>query len=307
LIYLVAVLVACTVGLLTVVMAQLVPTRPAAVSRRLVELQQMSFDPLSTVQRRERQTRRERWEALLQDIGRRVEERRSDNSEMRMRLIQAGFRGPNALAVYWGVRLALPAAMLGVVLMLVPLAGPKLLLVALWPAAIGYILPSFYLGSRTRRRQAEIQLALPDALDALVVCVEAGLGLNAAIVRVSEEIRHVSTLLSAELAMVNLEIRAGTPREEAMHNLAERTGVEDVRSLVTMLIQTERFGTSIAQALRVHSDTLRTKRRQRAEEAAAKTAIKMLFPLVFFIFPAMFTVLLGPAFMQIADAFKAFE
>ena len=305
--YVVAVLVACTVGLLTLLAAQIVPARPAAVGRRLAELQQLSFDPLSTEHRRQRQTRRERWEALLRDVGQRVEQKRTDNSEMRLRLIQAGFRKPNALAVYWGLRVALPLGVLGVMLLLLPLAGPKLLLVAFWPAVIAYLLPAFYLGSRTRRRKHEIQLALPDALDALVVCVEAGLGLNAALVRVSEEIRHISTLLGEELAMVNLEIRAGTPREEAMHNLAERTGVEDMRSLVTMLIQTERFGTSIAQALRVHSDTLRTKRRQRAEEAAAKTAIKMLFPLVFLIFPAMFTVLLGPAFMQISDAFKAFE
>jgi tight adherence protein C len=305
-IYVVAALVACTVALVTLLVAQLVPARPAAVGRRLQELQQVTFDPLSTAHRRARQTRRERWEALLRELGERVEQRRRDNSQTRMRLVQAGFRGPNVVAMYWGIRIALPVGMAAFTAMLAPLVGSKILLVAFWPAAIGYILPSFYLGSRLKRRQAEIRLALPDALDALVVCVEAGLGLNAALVRVSDEIAHISRLLSDELALVNLEIRAGTPREEAMHNLAERTGVDDVRSLVAMLIQTERFGTSIAQALRVHADTLRTKRRQRAEEAAAKTAIKMLFPLVFFIFPAMFTVLLGPAFMQIADAFMSF-
>ncbi|HEU0078659.1 MAG TPA: type II secretion system F family protein [Longimicrobiaceae bacterium] len=305
-IYAVAVLVACTVALVTLLVAQLVPARPAAVGRRLAELQQVTFDPHSTARRRERQTRRERWEALLRDLGERVEKRRVDNSETRLRLVQAGFRGPNAVAMYWGIRIALPLAMGSFTAMLAPLVGTKVLLLVFWPAAIGYVLPSFYVGGRARKRMAEIRLALPDALDALVVCVEAGLGLNAALVRVSDEIAHISRLLSDELAMVNLEIRAGTPREEAMHNLAERTGVDDVRSLVAMLIQTERFGTSIAQALRVHADTLRTKRRQRAEEAAAKTAIKMLFPLVFFIFPAMFTVLLGPAFMQIGDAFMSF-
>jgi len=306
-IYVVAVLVACTVGLLTLLAAQLVPARPAAVGRRLAELQQITFDPLSAANRRERQTRRQRWEALLRQLGERVEKRRTDGSETRMRLVQAGFRGPNVVPMYWGARLALPLGMVGFTVMLAPLAGPKVLILTFWMAAIGYVLPSFYVGGRAKRRMAEIRLALPDALDSLVVCVEAGLGLNAALVRVSEEIRHISVLLSAELAMVNLEIRAGTPREEAMHNLADRTGVDDVRSLVAMLVQTERFGTSIAQALRVHSDTLRTKRRQRAEEAAAKTAIKMLFPLIFFIFPAMFTVLLGPAFMQIADAFMSFD
>ncbi|MEW5926421.1 MAG: type II secretion system F family protein [Gemmatimonadota bacterium] len=306
-IYVVAALVACTVGLLTLLAAQLVPARPAAVSRRLAELQQVSFDPLSTAHRRQRQSRRERWEALLREIGERVEKRRVDNGATRMRLIQAGFRGPYVLATYWGIRLALPVAMAGLTVPLAPLVGAKVLLLSFWLAAVGYILPTFVVGSRMRKRQAEIRLALPDALDALVVCVEAGLGLNAALMRVADEIVHISKLLSDELAFVNDEIRAGIPREEAMHNLAERTGVDDVRSLVAMLIQTERFGTSIAQALRVHSDTLRTKRRQRAEEAAAKTAIKMLFPLVFFIFPAMFTVLLGPAFMQIADAFLSFD
>lgn len=305
-IYVVAALVACTVALVTLLVAQMVPARPAAVGRRLAELQQVTFDPLSTAHRRARQTRRERWEALLRELGERVEKRRVDNSEMRLRLVQAGFRGPNAVAMYWGIRIALPLAMAGFTGMLAPLVGGKVFLLVFWPAAIGYVLPSFYVGGRARKRQAEIRLALPDALDALVVCVEAGLGLNAALVRVSDEIAHISRLLSDELAMVNLEIRAGTPREEAMHNLAERTGVDDVRSLVAMLIQTERFGTSIAQALRVHADTLRTKRRQRAEEAAAKTAIKMLFPLVFFIFPAMFTVLLGPALMQIGAAFMSF-
>jgi tight adherence protein C len=133
------------------------------------------------------------------------------------------------------------------------------------------------------------------------------LGLNQAIVRVSEEIRHVSMVTSQEFALVNLEIRAGTSREDALRNLGERTGQEDLRSLVAMLIQTDRFGTSIAQALRVHSDTLRAKRKQRAEEAAAKTTIKMLFPLVMFIFPAMFVVILGPAVIQIINTLSGVQ
>jgi tight adherence protein C len=171
--------------------------------------------------------------------------------------------------------------------------------VALWFAVLGWVGPSFYIGRRVKHRQKLIVKAMPDALDMLVVCVEAGLGLNAAIVRVSEEIDHVSPLMSEQLALVNLEIRAGTAREEALRNLGERTGVSDVRALVTMLIQTDRFGTSIATALRVHADTLRTKRRQRAEEASAKTTIKLIFPLVFFVFPAMFVVILGPALISI--------
>jgi tight adherence protein C len=137
-----------------------------------------------------------------------------------------------------------------------------------------------------------------DALDLMVVCVEAGLGLNQALQRVSEEITILSPALGEQMGLVNLEIRAGTPRDEALRNFANRTDLDDVRALSTILIQTERFGTSIGQALRVQSDVLRTKRRQRVEEASAKTAIKMLFPLVFCIFPAMFLVILGPGVIQ---------
>jgi tight adherence protein C len=140
----------------------------------------------------------------------------------------------------------------------------------------------------------------------LVVSVEAGLGLNQALVRVSEEIDRLSPVLSEQMSLVNYEIRAGTAREEALRNWAERTGLADIASLAGMLIQTDRFGTSVAQALRIHADTMRTKRRQRAEEAAAKTTIKLIFPLVFCIFPAMFVVILGPALIQIIGALKGF-
>jgi tight adherence protein C len=163
------------------------------------------------------------------------------------------------------------------------------------------MLPSGVLRRKIRLRQKEIQKALPDALDMLVICVEAGLGLNQALARVSDEVETMSSVLAEELQIVNLEMRAGTAREDALRNLGERTDVPDLRSLATMLIQTDRFGTSIAQALRVHSDTLRTKRRQRAEEAAAKTTIKLVPPLVFFIFPAIFVVVLGPAMLHLIN------
>jgi tight adherence protein C len=138
------------------------------------------------------------------------------------------------------------------------------------------------------------------------VCVEAGLGLNQAISRVSEEIERVSPVLADQLALVNLEIRAGTPRDEALRNLGDRTGLQDIKSLMAMLIQTDRFGTSVAQALRTHADTMRTKRRQRAEEAAAKTTIKLVFPLVLFVFPALFVIILGPAVIQILETLSNF-
>jgi tight adherence protein C len=143
---------------------------------------------------------------------------------------------------------------------------------------------------------------LADALDLLVACVEAGMGLNQALVRVAEEVRNVCEALSEELAMVNLEIRAGTARPQALRNLAERTELDDVEALVSTLIQTERFGTSVGRALRVQASTLRQKRRQRAEEAAAKTTIKLVFPLVLFVFPALFVVILGPAVIQVIQA-----
>jgi tight adherence protein C len=176
---------------------------------------------------------------------------------------------------------------------------------ALYLAAVGYILPVLVVRSKARRRQKEITLTLPDALDLLVVCVEAGLGLNQAFVRVADEIHPLSVITASEFHFLNLEIRAGTPRDEALRNLFERTGVEDIRSLTMMMIQADRFGTSIANALRVHSETLRDKRRQRAEEAAAKTTIKMIFPLVLCIFPALLVVLIGPGLIQILEAFTA--
>jgi tight adherence protein C len=216
--------------------------------------------------------------------------------------VEAGLRGRQALSLYQGIRVVLPIGLAALAIFVAPILGfsfARTLMATVWLAAMGWVGPVFYVRRRANARKKELQLALPDTLDLLVVCVEAGLGLNQAIVRVSEEIRHVSLVTSEEFALVNLEIRAGTSREDALRNLGERTGQEDLRSLVAMLIQTDRFGTSVAQALRVHSDTLRSKRKQRAEEAAAKTTIKMLFPLVFFIFPAMFVVILGPAMIQI--------
>jgi tight adherence protein C len=211
--------------------------------------------------------------------------------------------------MFMGSRLALPAGLFigaGTLLPTLGYSAGVALVVSFYFGAMGYVLPGMLVTRRVKKRQKEMQRALPDALDMLVVSVEAGLGLNAALVRVSEEIDRLSPVLSEQLGLVNLEIRAGTSREDALRNLAERTGLQDISSLVGMLIQTDRFGTSVAQALRVHADTMRTKRRQRAEEAAAKTTIKLVFPLVFCIFPAMFVVILGPAMIQIFQALKGF-
>ena len=166
-------------------------------------------------------------------------------------------------------------------------------------AAFGYYLPNMVLKNIIMRRQRELFESFPDALDLMTVCVEAGLAMDAALARVAREIGLKSRVLSDELSLVTLELRAGSSKEKALRGLAMRTGVEDVDALVAMLIQAERFGTSIAASLRIQSDQLRTKRRQRAEETAAKIALKLLFPLIFFIFPSLLVVLMGPAFIQI--------
>ena len=213
--------------------------------------------------------------------------------KLRARLVAAGYRRPEALPVFVGMRLGF--AVVSFVLLALPVFGRANIFLAIGAAAMGYLLPGMALGRMAQRRQHRIRLSLPDALDLLVVSVEAGLGLDQAIQRVGEELAFAHKDLSDELRLVNLELRAGTGRSDALHNLAKRTGVDDLSSLVAMLVQTDKFGTSVAQSLRVHSETLRTKRRQRAEEAAAKTGVKMVFPLVFCIFPAIWVVTIGPA------------
>ena len=163
----------------------------------------------------------------------------------------------------------------------------------------GWVAPEFWVQSRVRARQKRLRLSLPDAMDLLVICVEVGLGLDQALLKVSDEMRLVHPELSAELQMVNLEMRVGKTRIEALRELGHRTGLDDIKALIAILVQTDRFGTSIVQALRTFSDELRTKRRQRAEEMSAKVSVKMVPPLVFFIFPALMVVVLGPAVLTV--------
>lgn len=227
-----------------------------------------------------------------------------ENSALRTRFMNAGFRNASAPAIYFTAKTILAIGLpLIVFFMLSTSSGQRssnmTMLWLLSAAAIGYYLPNLLLNNTIARRQREIFETFPDALDLMTVCVEAGLAMDAALARVAAEIGLKSEILSDELNLVTLELRAGSSKERALRNLALRTGVEDVDALVAMLIQSERFGTSIAASLRVQSDQLRTKRRQRAEEAAAKIALKLLFPLIFFIFPALLVVLMGPAFIQI--------
>ena len=217
----------------------------------------------------------------------------SEMGKLRARLVAAGYRRQEALAVFTGARLGFAVLLFAICAL--PIFARANVLLAIGAAAVGWVLPGMALARMAARRQHRIRLSLPDALDLLVVSVEAGLGLDQAMQRVGDELAFAHKDLSDELRLVNLELRAGKARSEALHNLAQRTGVDDLSSLVAMLVQTDKFGTSVAQSLRVHSDTLRTKRRQRAEEAAAKTGVKMVFPLVFCIFPAIWVVTIGPA------------
>jgi tight adherence protein C len=298
-------LTALTVALFALTLMQLRTGRGAVVAR--LDQMQGGTDPNEIVARRRRQARSERLKNVLQVLGQRVEGGRKDTTAVRRFLVQAGYPDPSAVSIYWATRVTLAAGLPSAGLLILPLLGAgstQLLLALVWLGTVGWIGPTFFVRSRLKARQKEVQLALPDMLDMLVVCVEAGLGLNQALVRVSDEIDHVSGVMSEHLTMVNLEMRAGTPRDEALMNFAERTGVPDIRSLVSMLVQTDRFGTSVADALRVHSETMRTKRRQRAEEAAAKTTIKLVFPLVLFVFPAMFVVVIGPSALAIFRTFS---
>jgi tight adherence protein C len=213
-------------------------------------------------------------------------------------MIRAGYRSPEALFILRAVKLLLPIALVAVVI-ITGFYRNNPMLIPVIAAGVGFLLPEMYVGNRVRARQRRLRRGLPDALDLLVICVEAGLGLDQAILKVSQELHVAHPELSDEFHLVNLEMRIGKSRVEALRELARRTGLDDLKALVAMLIQTDRFGTSVAQSLRVFSDDMRIRRRQRAEEQAAKTTIKMVPPLVFFIFPALMVVILGPALIAI--------
>ena len=222
-----------------------------------------------------------------------------ERSPIRSRFVHAGWRSQAAPVLFYAAKTGLFAGLPLIVYFLLRQGGQNMLLWLVAAAALGYYLPNVWLSHCLKQRQREVFETFPDALDLMTVCVEAGLAMDAALARVAQEIGLKSAVLAEELQLVTLELRAGSAKDKALRNLALRTGVEDVDALVTLLIQAERFGTSIAASLRVQSDQLRTKRRQRAEETAARIALKLLFPLIFFIFPSLMVVLMGPAFLQI--------
>jgi tight adherence protein C len=224
--------------------------------------------------------------------------------KLQKQLMHAGFRSDSAPIVYRAIQLASMAGFPAVVALICAILARPLQSALVWiilAFVAGFILPRYSLKRITNKRQRLLRWGLADALDLMVVSVEAGLGLNAAMVKVSSEMRDAHPEIAIELELANLEIRVGRERDEALRNLAERTGVEDLRSLVAMLIQTDKFGTSIAKGLRVFSDSLRTKRRQRAEQEAQKAAVKLLLPLACFLFPTLFIAILGPAALNLID------
>jgi tight adherence protein C len=241
---------------------------------------------------------KERVRNSLASLGKLVPGDSQQAPRTQLLMMRAGFRSPEAIMAMRGFKILVPVVLVG----LVYLSGIYRWNPVLFPiiaGVLGYLLPDIFLTWRMNVRQRQLQRGLPDGLDLLVICVESGLGLDQALMKVTQEVRITHPELSDELQLVNLEMRIGKTRIDALRELARRTGLEDIKSLVAMLVQTDRFGTSVAQSLRVFSDDLRIKRRQRAEEMSAKTSVKMVFPLVFFIFPALLAVILGPAVLTL--------
>ena len=289
--------------------ASLVLTRAAPERRRLREMKGEAPAGLVLDNRRLMDTLgplTERLAAIVPKSPRQL-------SVLRRRLTTAGLRDLSAAIWFSAAKLVLPVVLGGSVFLI--FGGSVFLIfgvvrgwIAIAAAAVaGFLAPDFWLGRKTRLRQKAIRNGLPDALDLFIVCLEAGSSLDQAILKASEELEIAHPAVADELRLITTEIRAGKPRLEALKNFADRTRVADVRSLVATLVQTDRFGTSVGQALRTHAETSRTKRRQRAEERAAKMGIKLVFPLVFFLFPALYVVILGPAAIRIIRVFVGLQ
>ena len=241
---------------------------------------------------------------MMGQLERLVPRSQSELSVVQRRLVRAGYRNDTTMTFFYGAKILVPLC-LCLIAFATPLSQGGLFVYAL-AVGLGFLAPDFWLGRKIATRQAKIRRGLPDVLDLMVICIEAGQSLDQATVRTAEELRAAHPAISDELGVVVLEQRAGRARTDAWRQFAERTAVDTVRNLVSVLVQSEKFGTSIAKTLRVHADTLRTQRRQKVEEQAAKTSVKLVFPLVFFIFPSLFVVTLGPACIVITESFKTF-
>jgi tight adherence protein C len=237
---------------------------------------------------------------MVEHIERVLPKSQAEVSVTQQRLIRAGFRKDAAVNYFYAAKVLVPLLFL----LLALVSGFSSFVIDAVALGLGFLAPDFWLGRRISKRQGNIRRGLPDVLDLLVICIEAGLSLDQATARTAEELQKAHPAISDELNIVVLEQRAGRPRADAWKHFAERTDVDSVRNLVSVLAQSEQFGTSIAKTLRVHSDTLRTQRRQRVEEQAAKTTVKLVFPLVLFIFPSLFLVALGPAAIIVLEGLK---
>jgi len=279
----------------------------SAATERLKRLGERTPNPNSSLSLEDDNSAAELAQRLASPLSKLLPPSAKEARKLQKQLMTAGFRSPGAPVVYRAVQLATLAGLPGLVALVCAATARPLgnaVLFILFAFVIGFFLPRFALKRMIAKRQLLVRWGLADALDLMVISIEAGLGLNAAMVKVSTELKEVHPDISEEFEMANLEMRVGRDREEALRNLAERTGVDDLRSLVAMLIQTDKFGTSITRAIRAFSDSLRTKRRQRAEQAAQKAAVKLLFPLACFLFPTLFIALLGPAALQLIDTFS---
>lgn len=241
--------------------------------------------------------------AVVQPFDKVLPKSPQEVSVVQKRLIRAGLREDSHLRIFYGSKVVVPLVLCAAVALSSSNGSFMMYALAL---ALGYLLPDFWLGRRIKHRQTEIRLGLPDFLDLLVVCIEAGLSLDQALARSAEEMKASRPEIADEMGLVILEQRAGRPRLDAWRNLAERVDIEIIRTLVAAIVQSDQFGTSIAKTLRVYADGLRVRRRQQVEEMAAKTPVKLVFPLVFFIFPTLFIVALGPTVLAIGDAFQKY-
>ena len=285
------------VALISGLLAQQVAARSTPIAQRLRGLTPTTAAASSSLPLTETP------DPTLSRLSRALPKSPKELGKLRQRLGTAGYYDMRAAVYFSAARIVLPVLLSAPLFLF--LAFPDAWPLALVFAPIGYLLPDLWLARETRRRAKAITNGLPDVLDLMIVCIEAGSALDQSVAKAAEELELAHPALAEELKFITTEIRAGKPRMEAFQNFATRTKVEDVRSLVTMLIQTDRFGTSVAKALRIHSDTSRTKRRQRAEERAAKVGVKLVFPLVFCVFPAVYMVCIGPAGIAIYRAFFA--
>lgn len=242
---------------------------------------------------------------MVEHMERILPKSQAEVSVVQQRLIRAGYREDSAVNLFYGAKVLVPLALF-LLATFTGLAHNNAFFVYAMALGLGFLAPDFWLGRQIKIRQAQIRRALPDVLDLMVICIEAGLSMDQATARTVEELQRAHPAISDELGIVVLEQRAGRPRSDAWKQFAERTGVDSVRNLVSVLVQSEQLGTSVAKTLRVHSDTLRTQRRQRVEEQAAKTTVKLVFPLVFFIFPSLFLVTLGPALIVMSESFHKY-